>query len=277
MQKHILVPVDFSVNALNVAIFAQTLATHFNYEVRLLHVYKHFQSGFQSAAENRSSETDAICEATGLMEQFLKQLEERTGARPQYEMHSGGLTESIANYCEENDPILIVMGTKGATGMKYVMLGSQTFEVTRMTPKPLLIVPENILDFKLKNAGLLSDLRLEDQYSLNAFLSIFGREIQMKLIHLSRHESNISEELRQKVEEHTHALGFSAGVPNKLVGLAVGGGVGLARVIVSEQLDMLVITIREKSLFERLLNRSFSKSVIHHPDVPVLIVRTPTA
>ena len=78
---------------------------------------------------------------------------------------------------------LIVMGTKGATGLKRILIGSNTVNVIAKTKLPVLVIPEaaRFENFKMKGKNrivLATDLEvLKDEYSLDIL-----KEIALKVI-----------------------------------------------------------------------------------------------
>src|SRR5262249_4411765 len=54
---------------------------------------------------------------------------------------AGAPADAIVGYAESMRPDLIVIGTRGATGLKQLVLGSVTEEVIRTAPCPVLAIP----------------------------------------------------------------------------------------------------------------------------------------
>ena len=56
-----------------------------------------------------------------------------------------GVAEAIIDAAEEHDAMLIVMGTRGNTGIRSLLLGSVSHSVAHHAHRPLLIVPSRPL------------------------------------------------------------------------------------------------------------------------------------
>ena len=138
MEK-ILVPVDFSDHSSRALDYALELAKKFGSEVRLLHSYpinvagispyglvlpESFDRDIREAAAKQLDEWAARAREAGI--------EVKTTVTPQFP------SEAIARQAEEVGADLIVMGTRGLTGLKHVMLGSVAERTLRISPCPVL-------------------------------------------------------------------------------------------------------------------------------------------
>ncbi|MDX6562892.1 MAG: hypothetical protein QOD65_2706 [Gaiellales bacterium] len=56
-----------------------------------------------------------------------------------------GVDDAIIEVADEHDVLLIVMGTRGNTGIRSLLLGSVSHSVAHHARRPLLIVPSNPL------------------------------------------------------------------------------------------------------------------------------------
>jgi nucleotide-binding universal stress UspA family protein len=56
-----------------------------------------------------------------------------------------GVAEAIIDAADEHDALLVVMGTRGNTGIRSLLLGSVSHAVAHHAHRPLLIVPSRSL------------------------------------------------------------------------------------------------------------------------------------
>jgi nucleotide-binding universal stress UspA family protein len=56
-----------------------------------------------------------------------------------------GVAEAIIDAADEHDALLVVMGTRGNTGIRSLLLGSVSHAVAHHAHRPLLIVPSQPL------------------------------------------------------------------------------------------------------------------------------------
>ncbi len=137
----ILVPVDFSDHSKEALDTAIQIAHLFGSTIHLLHCY-HIQtagispygivlpSGYcediRDAAEKRLSDWHAIVSKEGIKTESI--------------LSADSPSVTINLTAEEIGADLIVMGTRGLSGLKHAMLGSVTERVVRLAPCPVLTV-----------------------------------------------------------------------------------------------------------------------------------------
>ncbi len=139
--RTILVPTDFSSHSGEAIGFATGLAKSLGASIHLLHAYSiPVQALTPYDFSIPSSGWEGIRAAAG---QKLDQLREKVAAEGlEVSVHlSQALpTEAITSAAEELRADLIVMGTRGNTGLKHVLLGSVAERAIRLAPCPVLTV-----------------------------------------------------------------------------------------------------------------------------------------
>jgi nucleotide-binding universal stress UspA family protein len=135
----ILVPTDFSADADAAFKYAQGLARKFDAHVHLLHVVED-----PLAAGVWSSEI-YTAEIAGLQVNLVRDAEERLrGSVPDdagtvsTEVRTGQAARQIIEAARDTQADLIVMGTRGRTGVAHVIMGSVAERVVRLAPCPVL-------------------------------------------------------------------------------------------------------------------------------------------
>ncbi len=139
----ILVPTDFSADAETALSTATELAKLFGAKIVLLHAY-HVDIPLVSPmaggyALPQGFYEDLRCQATAQVEKLAKEV-----ATEGIEATGIALQEPaavvIAAQAESLPADLIVMGTRGLTGLKHALLGSVAERVVRTAPCPVLTV-----------------------------------------------------------------------------------------------------------------------------------------
>ena len=143
--EKILVPVDFSEHASKAIDVAVGLARVFGSKITLLHCYQINVGGVspyglvipesldrnvRDAASRKLSELRSKVEAAGVGVEDVV-----TPIFP---------SEAICNKAEELSADLIVMGTRGLTGLRHVLLGSVAERTIRTAPCPVLTVKAEV-------------------------------------------------------------------------------------------------------------------------------------
>jgi len=144
----ILVPVDGSDNSFRAASVAIELASKYGAELQVIHVMTVNQNrralGFYgpSDPEEISKIVESAKQEASPWFERIKKEAERLGVRLKSEVIEGPLSivGDIVNYAEQNNVDLIVIGSRGRTGFKKLLLGSIASGVVTYSPCPVLVV-----------------------------------------------------------------------------------------------------------------------------------------
>src|ERR1051326_2237606 len=127
-MKTILVPTDFSKNSLNAIDYAVALAKKENAKIILLNSYYFLPSSSDipyPADIIQSLRTDSINKLNFLCEEISKRKKIKCKMVSKFDLTVPAIIETAT----EKKAGLIVMGTKGASGLKEVLMGSNTASV----------------------------------------------------------------------------------------------------------------------------------------------------
>jgi nucleotide-binding universal stress UspA family protein len=139
--QKILVPVDFSPHSARALEIASELARKFGGRLHLLHCY-HINIGTISPYGLAIPETfdrdirDAALKQTEALRDKVK----AQGIPVDAEVSPMFPSEAIASTAERIGADLVVMGTRGLSGVKHVLLGSVAERTVRIAPCPVLTV-----------------------------------------------------------------------------------------------------------------------------------------
>ena len=143
--QDVLAPIDFSDHSTSALRTAKAYAHAYDARLHLLFV-----------AERRTVPTfsDTGIPGVGVVEmdpnivenaeQALRQLDESVGGpalKSRYHVREGTVSEDIVDLAETQGADLIVMATRGLTGLNRFLLGSNTERVVRVAPCPVLTIP----------------------------------------------------------------------------------------------------------------------------------------
>lgn len=140
--KRILVPVDFSQDSDAALGFAVGIAQQLGASVHLLHVVENeLAAGMWSAgaytAEIPGLQIDVVREAEAHLERMIPTI---AGVRYglEHDVRTGPVAATIVEFAQDELADLIVMGTRGRTGLAHVLMGSVAEHVVRTAPCPVL-------------------------------------------------------------------------------------------------------------------------------------------
>jgi nucleotide-binding universal stress UspA family protein len=146
--RTILAPVDGSENAHRAASFAVDLAHRYSAKLVAIHALELNQSlvslGVYGAAYPQN--IDKILEAAGKeaapwFDRIKKEADALNVRMTSAVVHAPlSLVGEIVHYAEENNADLIVIGSKGRTGFKKLVMGSVSSGVVTYAPCPVLVV-----------------------------------------------------------------------------------------------------------------------------------------
>ncbi len=271
MKPIILVPTDFSENALLAARFAIGLAARSHAEVFFLHTFTWLRSAFQGEHENEVNRKEAEQNAGEEMDNFLANF---TGESkmPETFLAEGHLPDAIDRFLSGSNVRLVVMGTTGASGLKYHVLGSNTFEVAKhLKGVPLVVVPPDVSRFGFEKVAFFTDFNpgdLQTIASLRTALPSLPGVIQ--LIHFGKPDNRVNEEA--KLAEWAQTLKNKTGI-SQISWSWVEGEEGVEAIRkLDENFDLLMLTQVERGFFEKLFSKSMAKELIHRSPIPVFLI-----
>lgn len=178
-MKSILIPTDFSENAMNAVKYALEF---FKYQKTVFYFMHAYQNEFYDHEElvSREKFDDVLNkvknESIQNLEKLLKDAN-KIAPNPRYTYHTisanSTLVEEANSIADEKNIDLIVMGTKGKSNERHIVFGSQTFQVLKYVQCPVLAIPSNytntqpkrilfptnyLIPYKRRELKLLSDL-----------------------------------------------------------------------------------------------------------------------
>jgi nucleotide-binding universal stress UspA family protein len=167
-MKKIVVPCDFSEQAINAFRFAVDIARQSKGEVHLIHVIElpvihttvlpaiSFEEAlFQELREKDESQFKKLIAKFGDDTVTIKS-----------KVVFGAVSRLIFDYIEENKIDLVVMGTHGANGVREFVIGSNAEKIVRKSPVPVLTVKKYVKGSSIKDIVFPNTLETEVQEDL---------------------------------------------------------------------------------------------------------------
>jgi nucleotide-binding universal stress UspA family protein len=165
-MKKILVPCDFSEQAVSAFRFAIDLALQSNGEVHLLNVVEVPVMHDTVLMPVLSFEEALLQELREKAEKEFKKLKDKyakEGPKVKTKVAVGPTFRMILDYIDEQEIELVVMGTKGASGVRELLIGSNAEKVVRSAPCPVIAVKNYSKSRTIKNIVLPNSLELEQE------------------------------------------------------------------------------------------------------------------
>lgn len=271
-MKTILLPTDFSENAANAVNYAINMYGSEECKFILLNTYKTPHAG---ASMLVSIEDLMHKETVAELEQEVDRIRKAypdNNLNLEIKAEFGDILMGLERVIREESVDLIIMGTKGASGVKEAVLGSNTAAVIKKITKPVLTVPAEYNFIKPVNIIFAADYNeLDTDDEINSLISIakkFNSKIGILKVHTDTSTPND--------EEVANALNFNElfeGVEHSFIDTVEADIVdGIESYVNNNDADMLVLVSRKHSFLDRILNKSVSKKLVMHAKLPVLIL-----
>ncbi len=275
-MKNILYPTDFSENSSHALDYAVELARLFNAELVLFNSYElpYSRSNLLVSMTERMQK-DSEEGLNNLKESILSN-KEYSNIKALIDSQSGSFVSLIPKVAERFKSDLIVMGTKGASGLKEVFIGSNTLEVIQTAHCPVLAIPEKALkaqNRKFDQIAMATDLRpLVKERILNPLFSIANRcSSHLEFVHIIRKED---EDSLEKKTEQAIELENLAGNISSSIHFATDDDIidGISEYINEKKPDLFAMISRKHSLFERIFTKSITNKLSFRTEVPLLVL-----
>lgn len=271
---NILVPTDFSQLSKSALKYAIKIANKLGGNITVLHVMTMTRALRISMRDKILSPDQDLMESAGAeLERMIKTLSEqyKSHAAIKYHVVRGAYFPStLLREARRLRSGLVVMGTRGATGITKTFLGSNTNSVIEVSHVPVLAVPEKA-DFKgFRNVVYASDLRnLEDELSmLVRYIEKFGSTIH--LLHIVPPGEEV-EAVESKIETVLQGFAYKNIITLVLVDPDVNSAVD--QYVEVSRADVLAMFTHEISFFEKVFDTSMTRKMAFHSRVPLLAFR----
>ncbi len=268
-MKKILVPTDFSKNAMNAFTYARELACKIDGQITLLHTFQVPQRSDMLVSMDRVLRKQAEKEMAGLLAKSPKDIPLET------RIIKGDAVTLIADIANHEQFSLIVMGTKGASGLREVFIGSTTGGVMRHTNVPILAIPENFTPRPIKNIAIaLANMKLSGEQVI-APVEMLTEKFGARL-HIFH---SVGEEEESNKSELMETVGWLEGLPHTLHIEQEKSSLhdSLTSFVESVDADMLCLVRRKHGyigFFERLFKASNTLTEVFHTEVPLLVLHS---
>ena len=171
---------------------------------------------------------------------------------------------------------LIVMGTKGATGLEEVLIGSRTADVVSSVKVPVLVVPGNATDFNFDNITYAADFKHVKSKHLLSPLNTLSKAFNSSVNFLRVTKPTESElDLNKDFDEMSVKYDKWFGSSNRSFHYEVNEQVqdGIHDFCVKSGTKLLCVLARKNGLIRFLFHKSISKQLTYHSTVPLLIIQ----
>jgi nucleotide-binding universal stress UspA family protein len=270
----VLIPTDFSVQSDYAYIMVQNLSKKMDLSVTFLHVLS--VPDTVSMDQNGNIQTcgeidvDYVVTQKNVAEKKLKALELMHDGDISTDLVLGKLTTSVLSYAENEQFDLIVMGTKGASGLSERIAGSEAQVVARKSTVPVLTLMCDRSSFDLGSIVLVHNFKETSNQEfalLQDFVDSFGVKV-----HLLQITSDTSSENKATINGYMDEFASNNGLQSyeKHILHDVDVENGVIHFNQMNNIDMVCIGTHGKG---GLFHSSAAEALINHMYKPVITFR----
>jgi len=277
-MRKILIPTDFSENAINALDYALELFKYDTCEFYIMHAYQDeiYSDKALLTRETMDEVTRIINTTSQLNLEDVKKHINKVSPNPRHAYHmisaNSMLIDETDKIVDEENIDIIVMGTRGKTNDRKLTFGSHTLQVLKYVQCPVLAIPENYKYSQPKHVvfptNYLIPYKRRELKLLCEMVSPYRAEIDMLYISKSKKLSLRQEDNQKFIKEelHKNTIYFKT-VNDKNITNAI------YTYIKENEVDMLVMVNTRHSFFENILFNSKVDKISLHINIPFLTLQ----
>lgn len=278
-MKNILLPTDFSENALNAIRFAIELYKEESCTFHLLNTYTPsiVHSRYLATTTEGTPLEDTIrSDSQKRLKQLLDQIQ-KSSPNPQHNFHTISsfnlLTEEIKQSIEPYKIEMVIMGTKGSSGLEGTFMGSNTLRVIKTIDHcPILAIPAAYTFEKPADIAFATDFKR----SINAkaisplihLATAFKSIIRVLHINEERSLDPFQETNREALIAH---FGNIENTYHWMPNFASKTEI-INHFLEDVGSNLLVLVHHKHSILEKLLREPVINRIVGYPRIPLLII-----
>lgn len=269
MEKNILVPIDFSENAFDAALYASGLALEMG--VRGIVLYH------SDTAASNSRISESADEIVKGMESIQQRLNDQTNLEITCLTDRNELTDGINRIVVSYNVDLVVMGITGRNRLGQRIIGSNVFRVSERAAVPVLIVPSGCKFQKIEHIALavpiIADLGARiPRETIKQFIDRLGAKLMILNVGMPRDKTPKS--ILYSALSDLFEL-FDDDEPSYHFPTATGSTANAISTFASDNHAQLLICISgEQRAFQNLFSRSMTERLGYSSKVPLLIFKS---
>jgi nucleotide-binding universal stress UspA family protein len=277
-MKTLVVPTDFSSVSVNALNYAVDMAQSINAGIVLLHVYSVPVSFTDSPISQVA--TVSIEEIKRTSEERLEEMKNNviritSGQVTVYtEARLGEAMEELEAVCKSVEPLAVVMGSHGTTGLERLIMGSTTLNVIRHLKYPVIVVPPGTSYHAIKKIGLACDFKDIVESIPVDYIKNIVREFNAELYVLNvQYEEEGVDYNDETTVDSAYLEAMLQDVNPSFFFLNKKDVVeGINEFAEKNGLDMVMVIPKKHRLIDSLFHKSQSKELVTHSHIPIVSI-----
>ena len=278
-MKNILLPTDFSDNSWNAIEYALNFYQDTVCNFYLLHINRIniIMTNDTPYIPNNKTVEDTFLKASKhnlrkLSKRIIKDLPQNKKHKIYTLTDYSLFIDGIRKHVKQKRIDVIVMGTKGASGLKEYLIGSNTGDVITKVSCTTLVVPEEAKYTRLKEIAFPTDYILSyDTKILETITEVIEKESSsLRILHINKKDTllNLDQQNNKNVLED-----LFSNYPNSFHKLTNNNVEEAVQYFVEQRgIDMIAMVARNLNYFQQILFHSKVEKISYHTTVPFLIL-----
>lgn len=272
MEK-ILVPVDFSAQAKYAAKAAADIARLTNSKIYLLHMLE-LPIGIVDPSNfgNTSNTPTTLLFLKRAHEKFeeFKKLPFFKGLEVEDSVQFHKAYDGIIDESKKQDIDLIIMGSKGTSGLEEMLVGSNTEKVVRNSKIPVLVIKREVDNFKIENIVFASNFEQKNKVAFQKildFATLFDSRLHLlkiNTIHNFETTKDSSDAIRSFINEFD-LRDYTLNIYNDV---SVEKGILNFATIIDA--DVIILNTSGRRGLAHLFTGSIGEDLANHAKLPVI-------
>ncbi|WP_036383892.1 universal stress protein [Muricauda sp. MAR_2010_75] len=278
-MKNILIPIDFSENSKRALQYAQILYSSMECNFYVLNVGTLLDTKADALSTSQKIGQDTPTENTkeklqDLVDECKRQSTD--AGHYFYAVHKYGFfIQSLKKSLEEHQINLIVMGTKGASGLMEKVVGSNAGDVITKVQCNTLVIPEEVVFSKPKEIAFPTDFNI---FYSHGILSTMAEVLKLgtgklRIMNVTKNEDELHLEQKKNRDylfdylEETFPDRYSFHtITNKSVKSAI------QCFVESRDIEMIIMVAKNLNFIQQILFDSIVEKISFHTKIPFYVI-----
>lgn len=265
-----LIPTDFSPLSKIAIEYAVGLSKDIELHLVILHVIDtstpamaRLTSKKLEEAIKKSSEQD--------MNELIKTIKKENSHNPKMTtkiIYGASIEKEVEAFALKNNIDIICIGTKGVSGLKKVVIGSNAAGIIENSSVPVLTIPEFARYRGVDTILYSSDLEnLDEEFEIILpFAKLMNAWIH--ILHINRDHSKFDEDFQKQEKRLKTLFSYKKIKVKELKALSIVQGIN--QYIADIDADMVVMFTHHTNVFEKLFRKSVTQNTAFQTKIPLL-------
>ncbi|MBA2500619.1 MAG: universal stress protein, partial [Chitinophagaceae bacterium] len=273
-MKKIVVPTDFSASATSAINYAVSMAIEIDAAIHLFHVYQ-----VPVAVSDVPVVIVSVEELKKNAEEQLEHLKtslEHVNSDQQLtittEAIMGNTVDELESLCKKMHPFIVVMGSRGSTGMERILFGSTTLTAIKHLTCPVIVVPPGSVFKGIKKVGFACDFRKVIETTPTHYIHDLVHEFGATLHVLNVDYKN--KNFKPETPEESLSLHSLLGDLNPQYHFIENRDIedGINKFAEENNLDLVITIPKKHKLLDGLFRKSSTRQLVFESHIPVMCI-----